>query len=179
MGCSLRSQKVYSDLSVDYLKLTAINLPAALLILGGFFVLDDVTGWNITKAIELPEPIGTVVLWAVIFPTIYILTDALTKVVLKDALILKGQCTNCEQQVNVFFGDILGVEGNKVSDGETEVMCETCKVKLSVTPSSGGWSSFPRRRRRRRRRRAWVGRAAPGQLRAGTHDTVEAFLSFA
>merc|ERR1712094_111998 len=25
--CSLRSQKVYSDLSVDYLKLTAINLP--------------------------------------------------------------------------------------------------------------------------------------------------------
>tara|TARA_B100001109_G_C18779387_1_gene434632 strand:+ start:118 stop:846 length:729 start_codon:yes stop_codon:yes gene_type:complete len=148
--CSLRSQKVYSDLSVDYLKLTAINLPAALLILGGFFVLDDVTGWNITKAIELPEPIGTVVLWAVIFPTIYILTDALTKVVLKDALILKGQCTNCEQQVNVFFGDILGVEGNKVSDGETEVMCETCKVKLSADPIKRRLVELPQKAKKKK-----------------------------
>merc|ERR1719506_2847885 len=132
--CSLRSQKVYSDLSVDYLKLTAINVPAALLILGGLFVLDDISGFNITKLIELPQAPGTVVLWAIIFPTIYILTDALTKVALKDALILKGACTNCTEEVNVFFGDILGVEGSKVSDGDVEVMCEKCKVKMIADP---------------------------------------------
>ena len=148
--CSLRSQKVYSDLSVDYLKLTAINVPAALLILGGLFVLDDISGFNITKAIELPQPLGTVVLWAIVFPTIYILTDALTKVALKDALILKGPCTNCSEEVNVFFGDILGVEGNKVSDGDTEVMCDKCKVKMTADPLKRRLVEIPQKAKKKK-----------------------------
>ncbi|XP_042005534.1 PGR5-like protein 1B, chloroplastic [Salvia splendens] len=51
--CSLRSRKVYSDLSVDYLKMFLLNVPAAVVALGLFFFLDDITGFEITYLLEL------------------------------------------------------------------------------------------------------------------------------
>jgi hypothetical protein len=38
------SKKMYSDAYPDYLRMTALNLPAALLVLGFLFSLDDLTG---------------------------------------------------------------------------------------------------------------------------------------
>ena len=35
--------------SVDYIKLLALNVPAALLVLGALFSVDDITGFEITK----------------------------------------------------------------------------------------------------------------------------------
>jgi hypothetical protein len=35
---------MYSDAYPDYLRMTALNLPAALLVLGFLFSLDDLTG---------------------------------------------------------------------------------------------------------------------------------------
>lgn len=58
--CSISSRKLSSDASVDYLKLTLINLPAALVVLGGVFSIDDLTGFEITKLVELPSPWGIV-----------------------------------------------------------------------------------------------------------------------
>ena len=87
--CSLRSKKMYSDASVDYLKLVAINIPAALLVLGGVFSVDDLTGFEITELIELPEPWGIVMLWGVVLPSVYVLASSITNLVFRDALILK------------------------------------------------------------------------------------------
>lgn len=42
--CSIRSKKMYSDATPDYLRMTALNLPAALLVLGFLFSIDDITG---------------------------------------------------------------------------------------------------------------------------------------
>lgn len=42
--CSLRSKKMYSDAYPDYLRMTALNVPAALLVLGFLFSIDDITG---------------------------------------------------------------------------------------------------------------------------------------
>lgn len=42
--CSLRSKKMYSDAYPDYLRMTALNVPAALLVLGALFSVDDITG---------------------------------------------------------------------------------------------------------------------------------------
>jgi hypothetical protein len=42
--CSLRSKKMYSDAYPDYLRMTALNVPAALLVLGVLFSIDDITG---------------------------------------------------------------------------------------------------------------------------------------
>jgi len=35
---------MYSDATPDYLRMTALNLPAALLVLGFLFSIDDITG---------------------------------------------------------------------------------------------------------------------------------------
>ena len=81
---------------VDYLKLVGINVPAALLVLGAVFSVDDLTGFEITKLIELPEPYGIVLLWGLLLPTVYVLASSITNCVFKDALVLKvrhsGRC---------------------------------------------------------------------------------------
>ncbi|WRX19561.1 hypothetical protein QQP08_012048 [Theobroma cacao] len=51
--CSLRTRKVYSDLSVDYLKMFLLNVPATVVALGLFFFLDDLTGFEITYILEV------------------------------------------------------------------------------------------------------------------------------
>ncbi|KAI9076671.1 hypothetical protein K1719_041436 [Acacia pycnantha] len=51
--CSLRTRKVYSDLSVDYLKMFLLNVPATVIALGLFFFLDDLTGFEITYLLEV------------------------------------------------------------------------------------------------------------------------------
>lgn len=47
--CSLRSKKMYSDAYPDYLRMTALNLPAALLVLGVLFSIDDITGAHLLQ----------------------------------------------------------------------------------------------------------------------------------
>ena len=51
--------------------------------------MDDLTGFEITKAVELPEPFGIVVLWGLVLPALFIFANALTQLAFKDALILK------------------------------------------------------------------------------------------
>lgn len=125
--CSLRSRRVYTDLGVDYLRLTALNLPGVALALGGFFLVDFVTGFRLTEFVELPEPVGFIAVWLVVLPILYILSDSLTKLVVRDALILKGQCTNCGETQVIFFGNILGVEGNEKA---SDVVCDNCKTRM-------------------------------------------------
>ncbi|KAG6431832.1 hypothetical protein SASPL_109917 [Salvia splendens] len=48
--------QVYSDLSVDYLKMFLLNVPAAVVALVLFFFLDDLTGFEITYLLEGPCP---------------------------------------------------------------------------------------------------------------------------
>ncbi|THG13240.1 hypothetical protein TEA_009167 [Camellia sinensis var. sinensis] len=68
--CSLRSRKVYSDLSVDYFKMFLLNVPAALIALTLFFFLDDLTGFEITYLLELPEPFSFIFTWFAALPLI-------------------------------------------------------------------------------------------------------------
>lgn len=53
------------------------------------FSIDDITGFEITKAVELPQPYGIVFLWGVLLPSLFILANALTSLAFKDALIVK------------------------------------------------------------------------------------------
>ncbi|MCA0781496.1 hypothetical protein KUO12_22660, partial [Vibrio vulnificus] len=66
--CSLRSRKVYSDLSVDYLKMLLLYVPATVVALGLFFFLDDLTGFEITYLLELPEPFSFIFTWFAALP---------------------------------------------------------------------------------------------------------------
>lgn len=125
--CSLRSGKMYADATPDYLLMTALNLPAAVGTLAGLFSIDDLTGFEITKLIELPEPWGIVVVWGAVLPLLYILASSLTGLVLRDAVILRAPCPSCGEPARSYFGDLLGVAGSR---DRNSVECGGCGAKL-------------------------------------------------
>lgn len=55
------------------------------------FSVDDLTGFEITKLVELPDPWGIVVVWGLVLPLTYIVSSSLTNLVLSDFLILKAR----------------------------------------------------------------------------------------
>ncbi|KAK9822185.1 hypothetical protein WJX81_008269 [Elliptochloris bilobata] len=125
--CSIRSRKLYSDAMPDYLKMTLLNLPAAVLTLLLLFSVDDLTGFELTYIMELPEPWGIIVVWGFVLPVVYLVSSALTNLVLRDFLILKGPCPNCNTENFTYFGDIFTVKGNRE---ENSMDCRECKAKL-------------------------------------------------
>ncbi|GJN22600.1 hypothetical protein PR202_gb10180 [Eleusine coracana subsp. coracana] len=98
--------KVYSDLSVDYLKMFLLNVPATVVALGLFFFFDELTGFEI-NVFQLPEPFGFIFTWFAALPLILFLGLSLTNAIIKDFLILKGPCPNCGAENVSFFGTIL------------------------------------------------------------------------
>lgn len=127
--CSLRSKKVYSDTGVDYIRMTLLNLPAVLIALGVVFFLDDITGFEITFLLELPEPYSFIFTWFVVLPTTYLIAQAITNFVFRDFLILNGPCPNCGTNTVSFFGTILTVSNTARVNA---VKCESCGSLLKV-----------------------------------------------
>ncbi|RDY02722.1 PGR5-like protein 1A, chloroplastic, partial [Mucuna pruriens] len=105
--CSLRSRKVYSDLSVDYLKMLLLNVPATMVALGLFFFLDDLTGFEVSYLIKIPEPFSFILTWCAAIPFILWLAQPIKRAIVNDFLILKGPCTNCGTENASFFGDYI------------------------------------------------------------------------
>lgn len=126
--CSIRSKKMYSDAYPDYLRMTALNIPAALIVLGFLFSIDDITGFEVTSLLELPPPGGIIALWAVVLPVLYLLSTSITNLVLRDHTILRGPCPNCGTDNFTYFGDIFTVSGNK---GSNVLECSNCKADLT------------------------------------------------
>ena len=110
--------------------MVALNLPAALLVLGAIFAVDDVTGFEITSAIELPPPYGIVALWGLLLPVLYLLSSSITNLVLRDGLILKGQCPCCGADNFTYFGDIFSVPGSR---GSNTVECANSACRADLT----------------------------------------------
>lgn len=125
--CSLRSRKVYSDLTVDYFKMFLLNVPAAVVALGLFFFLDDLTGFEITYLLELPEPFSFIFVWFAALPAILWISQAITKLIVKDFLILKGTCPNCGTENLSFFGTILSVSSGGTTNN---LKCSNCGTVL-------------------------------------------------
>uniref|UniRef100_A0A7S0N9T8 PGR5-like protein 1A, chloroplastic n=1 Tax=Chlamydomonas leiostraca TaxID=1034604 RepID=A0A7S0N9T8_9CHLO len=126
--CSLRSKKMYADCSPDYLRMLALNVPAALLVLGVVFAIDDITGFEITKAIQLPPPYGVALLWGLLLPTTFVLASSITNILFKDSVVLKGPCPNCGAENFTYFGEVLSVAGNR---GQNAVDCVSCGAGLT------------------------------------------------
>ncbi|RVW16256.1 PGR5-like protein 1A, chloroplastic [Vitis vinifera] len=126
---------VYSDLSVDYLKMFLLNVPAAVVALSLFFFLDDVTGFEITFLLELQlqEPFSFIFTWFAAVPLIFWLSQTITKFILKDFLILKGPCPNCGTENVSFFGTILSISNGGTTNNLKCSNCETQMVYDSKT----------------------------------------------
>lgn len=130
--CSLRSRKVYSDLTVDYFKMFLLNVPAAVVALALFFFLDDLTGFEITYLLELPEPFSFIFTWFAALPLIFFLAQSITNFIVKDFLILKGPCPNCGTENGSFFGSILSIPSG---GSENIVKCSNCGTPLLYNSS--------------------------------------------
>ncbi|XP_029127662.1 PGR5-like protein 1A, chloroplastic [Cajanus cajan] len=125
--CSLRSRKVYSDLSVDYLKMLLLNVPATVIALGLFFFFDELTGFEVSYFIKIPEPFSFILTWFAAIPFILWLAQSITRAIVNDSLILKGPCPNCGTENTSFFGTILSISsGNSTNN----VKCENCETKM-------------------------------------------------
>ncbi|XAR55015.1 hypothetical protein NMG60_11030382 [Bertholletia excelsa] len=131
--CSLRSKKVYSDLYVDYFKMFLLNVPAAVVALTLFFFLDDLTGFEISYLLELPEPLSFIFTWFAALPLILWLAQSITNFIVKDFLILKGPCPNCGTENLSFFGTILSIS----SGGSTNTLkCSNCGTEMVYDSST-------------------------------------------
>ncbi|CAN8246415.1 unnamed protein product [Cochlearia groenlandica] len=131
--CSLRSKKVYSDLAIDYFKMFLLNVPATVVALGLFFFLDDLTGFEITYLLELPEPFSFIFTWFAAVPAIVYLALSLTKLIIKDFLILKGPCPNCGTENVSFFGTLLSIPNDSATN---KVKCSGCGTEMVYDSSS-------------------------------------------
>jgi predicted RNA-binding Zn-ribbon protein involved in translation (DUF1610 family) len=131
--CSLRSRKVYSDLTVDYFKMFLLNVPAAVIALTLFFFLDDLTGFEITYLLELPEPFSFIFTWFAALPLIFWVAQAITNAIVKDFLILKGPCPNCGNENLSFFGTILSVPSG---GAKNSVNCPNCGTAMMYDSAS-------------------------------------------
>lgn len=124
--CSLRSRKVYSDLTVDYLKMLLLNAPATVVALGLFFFIDELTGFEV-NVFQFPEPFGFIFTWFAALPLILVTAQVVTKAIINDVLIVKGPCPNCGTENLSFFGTILSI----TSGGATNtVKCANCKTVM-------------------------------------------------
>jgi hypothetical protein len=126
--CSIRSKRVYTDATPDYLKLTLLNVPAAVVVLGAVFVLDKLSGFQLTNAIELPPPWSILFLWGIVFPSIYTVATSITNLVLPDALILSADCPSCGAKNQAYFGGIFNIDRTKTK--ESIIECDSCKADL-------------------------------------------------
>lgn len=115
---------MYSDATPDYQNMLVVNVPAALIVLSGVFVVDFLSNFSITYLIELPKPWGFLFLWVILLPSIYGLSSGLTGVILRDWVILKAPCPNCGESNKVFFGDIFTTKGPKAT---ADTDCPKCQ----------------------------------------------------
>ncbi|DBB01107.1 TPA: hypothetical protein ACH3X1_000999 [Trebouxia sp. C0004] len=140
---SLRSRAMYSDCTPDYLKMTALNIPAPLVTLLALFSVDDITGFQITNLVELPEPYGINFLWSAVFHALFIFVASITNFtdfVFKDNVILEGSCPNCHASNKTYFGDILTAKGNWENN---EVQCGDCEAKLKCDANKQQVETYP------------------------------------
>ena len=64
------------------------------------------------------------------------------QVIFKDPFIARGPCPDCGVDNRLFFGDVLGVEGNGL---EGEIQCTNCKAALKVNRETLRVSSKPKK----------------------------------
>ncbi|KAG8464301.1 hypothetical protein KFE25_003364 [Diacronema lutheri] len=62
-------------------------------------------------------------------PLIYLIARLITeKILFQNPLIVSATCPNCQSVINLYFGDVLGVDNQNVQ--QTEHDCPVCKTKL-------------------------------------------------
>eukprot|EP00307_Rebecca_sp_RCC1486_P003247 CAMPEP_0119414378 /NCGR_PEP_ID=MMETSP1335-20130426/6878_1 /TAXON_ID=259385 /ORGANISM="Chrysoculter rhomboideus, Strain RCC1486" /LENGTH=276 /DNA_ID=CAMNT_0007439257 /DNA_START=98 /DNA_END=928 /DNA_ORIENTATION=+ len=72
------------------------------------------------------DPLFSIVLGS---PVIYLIARLITeKILFQNPLVVSATCPNCSSVINLYFGDVLGVDNENMM--QTEHECPVCKAKL-------------------------------------------------
>lgn len=116
--------------------------------LAALFSVDDITGFQITNLLELPEPYGIIFLWGFVFPAVFIFVASATNFIFKDNLILKVRPllmqspTECPVSVPVPVSvsvPVIPCEQGTSSSGSDAPISQT-DLSCGVMPQTDSWS---------------------------------------
>eukprot|EP00293_Proteomonas_sulcata_P020925 CAMPEP_0184312214 /NCGR_PEP_ID=MMETSP1049-20130417/47956_1 /TAXON_ID=77928 /ORGANISM="Proteomonas sulcata, Strain CCMP704" /LENGTH=307 /DNA_ID=CAMNT_0026628177 /DNA_START=134 /DNA_END=1057 /DNA_ORIENTATION=- len=123
--CKVDTQKCKADMVVDKVKTNILYLPAVSVVT---IVWTEISYWASRAAGQLPDPIISLILNS---PFIALFSWAVTQYILfQRPQVMKVSCPRCTTEQNVYFGDILFVNG-KVSDQVTTT-CVNNACKASI-----------------------------------------------
>ena len=66
-------------------------------------------------------------------PISYVAKQITENVILKDPFVASGPCPSCGTENHIYFGDVLGVEGDRE---EASVKCTNCKSSMTIKRST-------------------------------------------
>lgn len=119
--CSIRRQITYSDVVRDRRRTFVLFVPAGLLMslvwLSGAFELTP---------LHQIDPVLSLIIGS---PFIFVTANFLTKLIVRDPVILVGDCPNCGRRTHVLFGNVLNLKG---FDDSAEVDCSKCRASLRI-----------------------------------------------
>lgn len=120
--CSLLTRKVYTDARLDAVTMTALNIPAAVLLLSAIYLIDRLAGEPLTMTLE-STGVESAEAWLAVMPFVIFTTASLTNLLFRDMKILKGPCPQCGTENVSYFGYILTIPGPTT---KSQVQCSNC-----------------------------------------------------
>lgn len=131
--CSLRSKRMYADATPDNLRMAALRTPAAALVAGAVLGADKIAGFDVSTVIPfLPSYDSDLIVLALLVAASYAAAGPITNLVLRDGVILKGNCPCCNTENRSYFGGVFSVAS---SSGLNKVVCEDCGADLTFDGS--------------------------------------------
>eukprot|EP00871_Galdieria_phlegrea_P004130 jgi/Galph1/4718/GphlegSOOS_G3351.1 len=120
--CSIVTQTCYSNCVPDRKRMLALYLPAAGItaLVYATITFEFTPLRHVTPVLNLL--IGT--------PIIAAVSKILTELLFPNPLILVGECPSCTFPVRAYFGDAVGVKGNR---REAYTQCERCRANLKFS----------------------------------------------
>lgn len=120
--------------TAEKLKQLSLYVPAALV---GILLWEGVL-YEILEPFKDFNPLFTLLLG--IYPVSQFSKFVTESVIFKDPYIAHGPCPSCGVDNSIFFGDVLGVQGDKE---ESSISCSNCKASLTVKRSTLRVSTLP------------------------------------
>ena len=138
-----KEPRCFIDTGVCSVTFTPDRFRAIVLYVPAFFLGTLLWGGGTYELIPATRGLNPILSLLVGSPLIVAAAQYVTEqVIFKDPFIARGPCPDCGVDNRLFFGDVLGVEGNGL---EGEIQCTNCKAALKVNRETLRVSSKPKK----------------------------------
>lgn len=138
-----KEPRCFIDTGVCSVTFTPDRFRAIVLYVPAFFLGTLLWGGGTYELIPATRGLNPILSLLVGSPLIVAAAQYVTEqVIFKDPFIARGPCPDCGVDNRLFFGDVLGVEGNGL---EGDIQCTNCKAALKVNRETLRVSSKPKK----------------------------------